>query len=480
MGDETGVAFPTSSTSQTGRDALAAALETVDFPAADAVRRETDWRRGYARHFRHAIVAGLHDPDSAMAIARSGLEHLHGSFEYVDASGERMPLDLATLESVPRTTLSTRTIEGTAEPETELSVPYRGERLRGEALLRQVDAWVTRGVMTAACGEALHQVADHPEWLRLEGDTVVVLGAGAEMAPTRALARWGAQIAALDLPQAKVQDTIEQIAVGGAGSMLLPSRTDDEAGAATGGDVLHELAEIAEWLRGLPGRPVLGSYCYADGSAHVRVAMAGDLLAEDLVAQRPETALAFLATPTDVFAVDKAEQIESETRYSRKSRTRLVRQTARMASGGRLLQRNYAPGIYPGVCDALVMQQGPNYALAKRIHRWRAAVARDAGQVVSLNVAPATRTHSVVKNRALAAAYAGAHRFGVEVFEPGTSNTIMAALLVHDLRSTPRRQLHPWQDEAHSAVHGGLWTSAYAPRSALGLAALMGLTGLRT
>ena len=52
-----------------------------------------------------------------------------------------------------------------------------------------------------------------------------------------------------------------------------------------------------------------------------------------------------------------------------------------------------------------------------------------------MNVAPPTRTRSVVKNRALAAAYAGAHRFGVEVFEPATSNVLMAALLVHDLHT---------------------------------------------
>ncbi len=54
---------------------------------------------------------------------------------------------------------------------------------------------------------------------------------------------------------------------------------------------------------------------------------------------------------------------------------------------------------------------------------------------MSLKVAPPTRTRSVLKNRALAAAYAGAHRFGIEVFEPGTSNTLMAALLVHDLNA---------------------------------------------
>ena len=156
-----------------------------------------------------------------------------------------------------------------------------------------------------------------------------------------------------------------------------------------------------------------------------------------------------------------------------------LRRPLRLVSGGRMLRRNYAPGDDPGICDALVAQQGPNYALSKRIHRWRAAVARSEGAVVSMNVAPPTRTRSVLKNRALAAAYAGAYRFGVEVFEPATSNTLMAALLVHDLRNPPRPAEHVWQEEAEHAAHGGLWRCPYAPRSALGIAALLGLGAAR-
>jgi len=85
----------------------------------------------------------------------------------------------------------------------------------------------------------------------------------------------------------------------------------------------------------------------------------------------------------------------------------------------------------------------------------------------------------VVKNRALAAAYAGAHLFDVEVFEPATSNTLMAALLVHDLRVPAPAAEYTWQDEAHGAAHGGLWRGPYAPRSALGLAAMIGFGGAR-
>jgi hypothetical protein len=98
---------------------------------------------------------------------------------------------------------------------------------------------------------------------------------------------------------------------------------------------------------------------------------------------------------------------------------------------------------------------------------------------VSFHVAPSTRTRSVVRNRALAAAFAGAHRFGVEIFEPDTANTLMAALLVHDLSTDLPRHDHPWQDEAYAAVHGGLWRAPYAPRSALGLAAALGYASAR-
>ena len=114
------------------------------------------------------------------------------------------------------------------------------------------------------------------------------------------------------------------------------------------------------------------------------------------------------------------------------------------------------------------------------MHRWRATLARDTGATVSLNVAPPTRTRSVLKNRVLAAAYAGAHRFGVEVFEPATCTVLMAALLVHDLHTGGGpAHAHPWQDEAHAATHGGLWRIAYTPRSVLGLAAALGYAAAR-
>jgi hypothetical protein len=238
---------------------------------------------------------------------------------------------------------------------------------------------------------------------------------------------------------------------------------------------------IERWLRDQPGTLVLGNYVYADGATNTRVSLAVDELSRRLRESRPDLALGFLATPTDVFAVP-AEAVDHSTKAydGRSVRSKTLTRPLRTLSGGRLLRRNYVPGSDPGINDSLVPQQGPNYALAKRLQRWRATVARHEGATVSMNVAPPTRTKSVVKNRALAAAYAGSHRFGVEVFEPATSNVLMAALLVHDLHTGGGpRQEHPWQDEAYAAAHGGLWRTPYAPRSALGLAALLGYGAAR-
>jgi hypothetical protein len=483
--EQSGVVFPRQpdgdrSTSAVGRAVVADALRAVDPTGAAAAERETNWRSGYLVHFRRLVEAGLPSREAAVAVATAGLDSLHGRMRVVNGGAEA---ELSTLLQAPAgRALDTATVTGSAEPERELSLPCGGERLRGDALLRKLDGWVQDGVIEPTCGEAVREVAEHPDWLRLDGRTVVVLGAGSEMGPLTALLRWGATVAGVDLPRARVWERVLERARTSAGTLLVAAapgggRLEERAGV----DLLAEVPAAAEWIASLDGRPVLGNYVYADGATNLRLAAAIDALTLRLQAARDDAALAFLATPTDVFAVPGDAVRHSASAYAARSRFgKLAGRPLRTVSGGRLLSRAYAPEVAPGINDSLVPQQGPNYALAKRVHRWRATVARDGGGTVSMRVAPPTRTRSVVKNRALAAAYAGAHRFGVEVFEPATSNTLMAALLVHDLHTGggPDHE-HPWEDEAFAAAHGGLWRAAYAPRSALGLAALLGVGAAR-
>jgi hypothetical protein len=480
-----GIAFPSTgaderSTTATGRAVVAEALRGVDPVGALAVEHETAWRSRYVVHFRRLVEAGLASPEAWTTIARSGLGAVWDRFCVVTPEGPDASLpDL--LETPPQRALRTWDVFGEREPEAGFSLPYHGRRLTGAALEERLSEWTTRGVLEPSAAEAVREVVAHPEWLALPGHTVAVLGAGAEMGPLTAMLRWGATVAAVDLPHPDIWERVLEIAREGAGRLLVPVAPGAEpVTGRAGADLVAEVPAVADWLGGLTGRLVLGNYLYADGGTHALVSVAADVLAQRLRLSRPDTALAFLATPTDVFAVP-AEAVEqaNATYAGRSGRTKLVARPLRWASRGRLLHRAYPPGADPGIADSLVPVQGPNYALAKRIQRWRATVARDEGAVVSLHVAPATRTRSVVKNRALAAAYAGAHRFGVEVFEPGTANVLMAALLVHDLMAGRPEHAHPWQDEAWAAVHGGLWRAPYEPRSALGLAAVLGYAATR-
>jgi hypothetical protein len=474
-----GVVFPMAqdgrrSTAEVGRQVVADALRHVDPVGARVVEQETSWRSGYVAHFRRALEAGLGSRADALSIARAGLRSLRRRMLVLVEDVEHPLADWPETATV----LAGTEVRGTVDPETELSLPYHGDRLSGDALRRRVDAWVTEGVVEPTLAEAVDAVLAHPQWLRLEGHTVAVLGAGAEMGPLPSLMRWGARVAAVDLARPAIWERLRRVACDGAGILLVPSTG---SAGADGVDLLTEVPAVTDWLEAQDGTLVVGNYVYADGATNVRVSMAVDELTRRLQEARGDVAVASLATPTDVFAVPAdAVRHSSEAYASRSPGARLLGRPLRTLSGGRLLRRAYQPSADPGVSDTMIPQQGPNYALAKRLQRWRAVVARDGGSLVSMNVAPPTRTRSVLRNRALAAAYAGAHRFGVEVFDPATANVLMAALLVHDLHTDggPRHE-QPWQDEAYAAVHGGLWRTAYAPRSALGLAALLGYGATR-
>jgi hypothetical protein len=493
MSEPAGVAFPVCadgrrSTSALGSAVVADALARLDPAGSAQAEREQRWHAAYPRHFRRLTEAGLESRQAAVSLAGDGLASLHRRMRA--AVGGEPETGLGALVSAPAWhALTTVTVAGGGAAERELAVPYRGERLRGGALLRQLSAWVASGVIEPSCADAVTQVAAAPEMLALPGRTVVVLGAGAEIGPLPVLLSWGVRAIGVDLPRPEIWHRVLQTARRGAGTLLVPvvgggpdsPDAGDLAGIA-GFDLTADVPAVADWLAAVPGPLVLGNYVYADGAANVRVASAVDALTVRLQAGRGDVALAFLATPTDVFAVPADAVAHAARAWAGRPRAAsLGGGLLRAVSGGRLLRPAYPPGADPGICDSLVPQQGPNYALAKRLQRWRATVAREAGATVSMNVAPPTRTRSVTKNRALAAAYAGAPRFGVEVFEPATTQALMAALLVHDLHTGGGGppQDHPWQDEARAAAHGGLWRTAYAPRSALGLAAILGYPAAR-
>jgi hypothetical protein len=509
--DGNGVVFPVvngrRSSQDTARGVFADATRGVAPELASAIDATKSWHRDYVRFLAEVERVVAQSPKHALAVAADGTFSLHERMRFV-RDGDECELTQA-IERYRDDAFTTTSLRGEADHPGRLAIPYRGQELSGDALHRQLDLWVGAGVIERSCAEALRLVDANPEWLDASDLTIALVGAAAEMSPLPALCRWGATVVAVDLPRAKVWQRIADAANAGCGTVHAPQRTDpagdttgrkrtDPAGDTTGSragsapdapgaDLLTDLPELSTWLERFGPELVLGNYTYADGAAFVRVATAADALTTQLIRAGAASAVAYLASPTDVFAVS-AEIVEATHagKASIKRRGRVVGPFLRTASGGRLFAPNYQvlvdaeDGQRFGLADTVVPQQGPNYALAKRLQRWRALLSRET-VLTSANVAPATRTRSVTNNRILAAAYAGAARYGVEVFDVATSSTLMAALLIHDLRNpaavaNPRTELpHPLTLFTDNAAHGGLWRLPWEPRSVLPLAAVEGL-----
>ncbi len=157
-----------------GRAVAADALRQVDPAGTLAAEQDTNWRTGYLVHFRRLVEAGLASKDAAVSVARGGLESVHRQMRVVDHGEET---ELGSLLSAPAQRFAaTVTVPGAGEAESELSLPYHGERLHGSALLRRLETWAEGGVIEPSCADAVRMVAAHPQWLRLPGRTVAVLG----------------------------------------------------------------------------------------------------------------------------------------------------------------------------------------------------------------------------------------------------------------------------------------------------------------
>ena len=465
------------SSQDAGRATFAAAARAADPALSEEIAREASWRKRYLRPVRRLVELGARSSGAAIGISRGGLGELHRRLEF-GGGDESRPLTEAVRSGDARR-FRTEVVHGAgSDGRTELAIPYRGRVLRGDEIRRQLDRWVDGGIIEPSCRDAVEKVVANPDWLDLSDWRFVLLGAASEMGALSALCAWGADVVAVDLPEPGLWERILVTAREGRGRLSIPVRPEaiGDLAEAAGADLLTDTPAIAEWLRGFDAPFTVVDDTYADGSRFVLLAAATDAIMSDAT-ERDGVSLAYLATPTDVFAVPE------EIARAARSRRQGVR-PLRALSGGTFYRPSYGEMIEGdddrrwGIVDCLVAQQGANYALAKTLQRWRAVSARENGTVVSANVAPATRTRSVTRNKALSAAYRGAAAYGIEIFEPETSRWLMAALLAHDLRNdgggvTPTG--HPFDLFVQSAAHGGIWRLGYEPRSVLPLAVVRGL-----
>jgi len=494
----TGVSFPEStegkrSSTDAGKQILAEAVRRIDAQAAEALLAERNWRQRYPAHLVHQEKLAAREAAAATNIAADGLKAVHNNFEFA-RDDMVLPLGQA-MDELAEPRLRTAMVRGKLQfAGPRLQIPYRGERLSGDKLLRQLDQWSHRGIIEPSHAEAIRTVMRNTEWLDLSERTFILLGAAAEIGPLAFLAAHRANIVAADVGRPQVWARVLELVARSPCVLHVPVRepcrteiSDNELAQRAGADLLRETPELGAWLESFENPAAVGCYAYLDGKDHVRVSVAMDALVQRLHAKGSRAAFAYLASATDAFAVPEEAARCAHERYGGRGLLGLWQSPVRWMTRERL----YAPNIPDwvttetgqryGMYDGLVVRQGPNYALAKRIQKWRALMARTTGHRASANVAPASMTGSVISNRAFAAAYAGARHYGAEIFAPETTNALMGVLLVHDLCSessvaNPDTPLsNPLELFMSGANHGGLWRSPLQIRSVLDVAAVRGL-----
>lgn len=487
-----GLQFPTSalsdkpSTTLSAKQIIQSALQAVQSPIASKITREKNWRKNYPVYFKALVEAGIASVDHSVQIAQQGLSTAQQLFVF-NRGTQQLPLADA-MNQFQAQPFDTFTLKGNATAEIEpWFVPYHGQKLQGQALLEQIDRWEQQHIIEPSHAKALRTVQAHPEWFDLSERTLVLFGAGSEAGPLTWLTKWRANIVAIDLPSPAIWDKITSIVAKGNATLIAPQQASMEGKTQLGANLLTQTPEIANWLATLAQPLDLAGIAYLDGEKHVRVSMAMIAIMDKVSQLKPDSSIMFMLTPTDIYAVPK-EVVQGSLmlRKQRNQVEKLVTHAARQLS----LSHFFTPidetlllsdnGQQYGICDCMVIEQGPNYALAKRLQQWYALLARSRGQRVAINIAPSTTTLSVVKNPLLKAAFAGAGLFQVETFNPETTNAIMAALWVHDLHNpdsvaNPQNKLeHPLKLIMEEANHGGLWRVAYLARTALPFAAAYG------
>ncbi len=462
--DTTMIKLPTS-TITSHQELLAYAIETIDPKAAEALRKDKNFRKTYTEHIVKQVEISLSSPEAALLIAQRGLDWIYQNYSF-----NNQPLFSV---KIPTTTFTHISFTGKGKNE-KMMLPYNGEKLTGTAITNQLDSWTSSGTIEPGAKDAILSTLNHPEWIKNLKDTIFVcLGGGSAMSPTLSLLSMGLHVVVVDLDgRPNVWNPLIQHAKRHTGTLTVPVKLSEaknkDVASHCGANLLTDTLDIIQWLSTLfpTKKMVIGSYAYLDGVKHVQISVAMDMIVSHLIQRGRVSSIAYLCTPTDVHVIPDPAKLAAEANYQ--SSTTLAR----------LLRPFLDPNVRPtvtskngdtfAIVDALMIQQGVNYAVAKRIQHWRAMVARSQGIWASSNVAPMTNTVSVTHNRLFRWAYSGAHFFRpAEIFEISTSATVMTWILLHDIsdpKSSANPNTHlrnPLELFSFTSFNGGVWRNGF-------------------
>jgi hypothetical protein len=449
--------------------------------AAGLPEQKALWKRDYGRLLARFEAHRVTSP-RRVEIARYMQRSAQSALLYADAGATR---PLAEYLSGAAEAPALQSIAGSGAPSLRAVVPLDGKLYRGLELLELVEMLTRTGDLTHAAAAALRWIVAHIEAhggvLDLRGQRFALLGAGAELAATRMLLAAGATVLWVDVADPNAWLTQHGPFPGTlvyapeASNLLeqpLAIRAAIERFASEGGP-LH-----------------LGLFAYASGASQEwRLGAAMNAIASHLEPGSIQS-VAMLVSPTTV----PTRQPESAEAAERQRAKEPLWMSA-LAGAGVLPRPGHvaANGVKIGLSTVSI--QGLSYQAAQYLSKLAAAESfavygpswsngHDAahGIRVSSNVAGITRTRSL-SHPLFEAAFIGAPRFGVRIFDPATTRALSGLLILHDLLNdaapgSPARVAAPAERAAalHSQqIHGGIYNLPYPLEHAIRVAALIGM-----
>lgn len=396
-------------------------------------------------HFELARITSPYRHEIAQCLADTLNEQLCFNTE-----GNSLPL-AETLTS-PASPLPLATLASTGTAGWKPQFPGQ----EGRPFLEVVKELEEQTVLNTSAARALGWISDQltTGLLSLKGHKVAVLGANAEMAPTRLFLEAGADVLWVDInpPPKSIQD--------------LPTRAGQLTWIEGGADLLTQPQEILATIKTFAGSDPthVCLYAYAPGQAR-ELRLTGvmnaivNALPRELIAS-----ITLLLSPTTATPLNAADLASMQRRRStRPTWEALLDSVGILGRGGGCVSQGEiaASGTLVGI-------QGASYQAAQYLAKLMTAEAwAHAGLRISATTAAITKTRSL-SHPVFDAAFGGARAMQVETFTPEQSQCMNGLLAVHDW-------LHPSLPiPAELRIHGGIHTLPYPLNTALRTAAAIG------
>lgn len=361
--------------------------------------------------------------------------------------GEERPLSELSLEAKP---LPLERADPKPAPGWVPSFRYAGRDYSGRSIADCLDELGKRRCLNDTTREVLHRALDRLDRhgaLRLPGMRFAMLGAGAELAPTRALLEAGATVLWTDVktPPPRLREAGGELVLarGGADLLAVPQRI--------GANVLEFASD---------GGAHLGLFAYGPGGGREwRIGTTMNALVRALPRECLKS-VGMLISPTT------PTELEDDDLEAARACLAEVQGWRKLLLRSHVLRPSRARQDLPAVSDTIVGIQGMSYQAAQWIEKTLVAEAlRQDGFVVSANVAPITRTESM-SHPLFKVGFRAAHTFGVEIFDVDVTRTLTTLLYIEDvLGEPPSRPRH---------LHGGAFSIPYSGESALRVATAIG------